>query len=572
MRALHAVPWLALLLCGTLADAAAALRVERDIPYAFIKGDAAALRRQSFDLYLPAATKPPLVVFIHGGFWVESDDEYRIGQRIAEALVADGAAVALVRYRLSPQVRHPTQVRDVAAALAGLKRFAERYGYDPKRLYLVGHSAGATLAALLALDPTYLAEVGLKPADVAGAVLISGIYDLGPSGPLTSQHEKILAATFGSEPAARRGASPLTHVRSGPRLFVLSAANDFPGFAVDARRFVKALRAVGHRQVQELIVPGLNHFTIVDPHHKERLVRAILNGFTALRPLDAQTATLLQVRQRWQEPPFSTEPFWNAGVAVRSYPVDARLRAALGEIYEYNAYELAAYPLARYHAVDLFEYLNRLPPERAGSGDFLTITNFRGEHLYFTRAQLVAYRPQLVIGLDDERNLFRLSVFYQNKLEYSWRADKPPIMARSVGAFLHFIKEPPPNLVPDTRARFSLTPESFRFTPQDPLGAVASIPPEAHKVLTQTNACLSCHSFRGAGARAGHVEAATGKLHGGFALAFEEYPSDAWRRFIFEPEAAAQLIGVRANPVEGPAKQMLHDLVEAARASNSKKQ
>lgn len=555
-----------------MAQASAVPRIERDIPYAFSRGDAGALRRQSFDLYLPAATKPPLVVFIHGGFWVESDDEYKIGPRIAEALAADGAAVALVRYRLSPQVRHPSHVRDVAAALAGLKRLAGRYGYDARRLYLVGHSAGATLAALLVLDPTYLREVEMKPGDIAGAVLVSGIYDLGSSGPLTSQHEKILAATFGPEPAARRRASPLTHVRSSPPLFVLSAANDFPGFAVDARRFVKALSGVGHRQVQELIVPGSNHFTITDPYRKERLVRAVLNGFTGLKPLDPQTAALLQLRQRWQQPPFSSEPFWNAGVAVHGYAVDARLRAALGQIYEYNAYELAAYPLARYYAVDLLEYLNRLPPERVGRGDFLTITNFRGEHLYFTRAQLLAHRPQLVIGLDDERNLFRLSVFYQNKLEYSWRPDKPPIMARSVGAFLHFMKEPPPNLVPDTRARFSLTPESFRFTPHDPLAAVASMPPEVHKVLTQTNACLSCHRFLGAGARAGHVEAATGKRRGGFALAFEEYPADAWRRFMFEPEAAAQLIGVRANPVEGPAKQILHELVEAARAGHLNKQ
>jgi arylformamidase len=571
VRALHAVPWLALLLYVAIAEAAAAPRVERDIPYAFIKGDAAALRRQSFDLYLPAASKPPLVVFIHGGFWVESDDEYKIGPRIAEALVADGAAVALVRYRLSPQVRHPTHVRDVAAALAGLKRFADRYGYDAKRLYLVGHSAGATLAALLALDPAYLREVGMKPADIAGAVLISGIYDLGPAGPLTSQHAKILAATFGEDAAVRRSASPLTHVRSGPRLFVLTAANDFPGFAIDARRFVKALGGAGHRQVQELIAPGLNHFTITDLH-KDRLVRAITNGFMGLKPLDPQTATLMQLRSRWQQPPFSSEPFWTSGVAVRTRAVDARLRAALEKVYEYNAYELAAYPLARYHAVDLLEYLNRLPPERVGSGDYLTITNYRGERLYFTREQLATHRPQLVIGLDDERNLFRLSVFYQNKLEYTWRAEKPPIMARSVGAFIHFIKEPPANLVPDTRAHFSLTPDSFRFTPTDPLVAVASTPVEVHKVLTQTNACLSCHGFRGAGARAGHVEAATGKMRGGFALAFEEYPPEAWRRFMLEPEAAARMIGVRANPVEGAAARLLYELVEAERAGNSKKQ
>ena len=163
-------------------NAAAAPRVERDIAYAFSVRGADARRRQSFDLYLPESPKPaPLVVFIHGGFWAESDDEYGFGKRVADALVADGAAVALVRYRLSPAVKHPTHVRDVAAALAALERLAGRYGYDAKRIYLIGHSAGATIAAQLALDESYLKEVDMRPANLSGVVLLSGIYDLGPA-------------------------------------------------------------------------------------------------------------------------------------------------------------------------------------------------------------------------------------------------------------------------------------------------------------------------------------------------------------------------------------------------------
>lgn len=571
MRRFRAVGWLAVLgLFGVgAAAAAAAPRVERDIPYAFVKGDAATLRRQSFDLYLPEAARPPLVVFIHGGFWVESDDDYRIGERIAEALVADGAAVALVRYRLSPGVRHPTHVRDVATALAALKRSADRYGYDATRLYLVGHSAGATLAALLALEPGYLRDVGLKPSDIAGAVLISGIYDLTPSGPLTAQHARILAATFGPDAAARRAASPITHVRAGPPLLILAGANDFPGFAVDARRFTRALRAAGHRKVRELIVPAVNHFTVT-ALGEARLVHALVADFTGLKPLDPQNAALMQLRARWDEPPFSSEPFWKAGIAVHRYPVDARLRTALEQIYEQNGFELSAYPLAYYYAIDLLDYLDKLPRERVGHGDYLTVTNIRGERLYFTRAQLRTYRPRLVIGLDDERNLFRLNVFYRNRLEYSWQPQTPPIMARPVGAFVHFVTDPPAAIRPTTRAGFSLTPDSFRFSPTDPLAAVAGLPADVRRVLTEGGGCLSCHSFRGAGARTGHIEAATGKPHGGFALPFEAYPEDAWRRFIFDPEMSAAMIGVRPNPVEGPAAQRLYDLVVAARSPTSR--
>ncbi|HKA32373.1 MAG TPA: hypothetical protein VKH64_04115, partial [Candidatus Binatia bacterium] len=80
----------------------------RDIPYTK-PSDAKNARRQTLDLYMPAkrAQKPPLVVFIHGGFWTLSDDEYGIGPAFAEGLLPTGVAVALVRYRLAPAAVHP---------------------------------------------------------------------------------------------------------------------------------------------------------------------------------------------------------------------------------------------------------------------------------------------------------------------------------------------------------------------------------------------------------------------------------------------------------------------------------
>ena len=133
------------------------VNILRDIPYVR-PADPKGARRQTLDLYLPAGlkTKPPLVIFVHGGFWTLSDDEYRIGPAFADALVPNGIAVALVRYRLAPTYTHPAQAQDVAAAVAYLAREANRHGYDAKRIFLAGHSAGAHLVALVALDPTYL--------------------------------------------------------------------------------------------------------------------------------------------------------------------------------------------------------------------------------------------------------------------------------------------------------------------------------------------------------------------------------------------------------------------------------
>lgn len=557
---------LAVLVCSVLAPpSGAAPRIERDIPYAFKQGDHVSLRRQSFDLYLPDADRPPLVVFVHGGFWVESDDKYGIGPRFAQALVADRAAVALVRYRLSPEVRHPAHVQDVAAALAALKRLADRYGYDFERLYLAGHSAGATIAAQLALDSRHLESVNLGASAVAGAVLLSGIYDLGPSGPLAGRYEPFARAAFGAGAQARRAASPVRLARAGPPLLVLAAAADFPGFATDARRFVQRLQAAGHTDVTDAVIPGRDHFGIVDLP-KAPLVRALIGDFVGLKDLDPQTETLLELRERWRTPPFSSEPFWRTPVPVRSYPVDARLRAALALVYEGAAHELSAYPLARYHAIDLLAYLDTLPAERVGRGQYLTVTNVHGERLYLTRAALEAHRPVLVIGLDDERNLFRLHVFYRNRLEYSWRPERPPIMARPVGAFLHFPGSAPPDVQPRTRAGFALTPDSFRWTVSDPLAPLADLPRDVRDILVRRNACVSCHGFRRAGARAGHITAADGARHGGFALALEDYPNAAWRRFVFDQPASARLIGVRPNPIEGPGAQALYDIVAAERA------
>jgi BD-FAE len=111
--------------CLALMAPAASLSAEKnsavikDISY---RGATTADRRTSLDLYLPppSTVKPPLFIFVHGGFWLLSDDEYQIGPSIAANLSRDGVAVALVRYRLAPTYRHPAQAEDVAAAVGYL--------------------------------------------------------------------------------------------------------------------------------------------------------------------------------------------------------------------------------------------------------------------------------------------------------------------------------------------------------------------------------------------------------------------------------------------------------------------
>jgi len=552
------------------ADAQAGATVHRELPYVFRARDRAPPRQQTLDLFLPtssAADKPPLIAFVHGGFWRESDDGYGIGRALAQALVPHGVAIALIRYPLAPAHRFPAQAEDVARAFAYLHRVADQHGFDPKRMYLMGHSAGAHLASLVALDGRYLRDAGAPAHALSGVIAVSGIYDLGDTGPIAPRAREILTPVFGDDGRARLDASPITHARGGPPILVLSAEKDFEGFSIDARRFAARLRAGGNRAAQEIVMQGLDHFTVLaSMRARDSVARDFVLAFVGASALAPVRAEYLRARSRWQEPPFTTEPFWSKPELVRAYPVDDRFMAGFGLIYdEGSRYELASYPLRTFHAIELSRFLAAQPRARIGSGDHLVVTNVRGEKVYWRLNEIEPFQPVIVVGLDDERNLFRLSAFYHNKRAYSWTEEKTGLSARSIGAFVYFLKPPPPRLRPSTTALFSFTVDSFRLLERDPLAAISDLPQDVHEVMVFRNACVSCHGFRGIGARAGHTRARDGKLQGGFALPLESYPPAVWRQFMFENHKSAAAIGVRPNPVAGPAAGKLYDIVVNAR-------
>jgi acetyl esterase/lipase len=559
---------LALLAPGTAAAVDAEAKVLRDISYVFMQGDPATARQRSLDLFLPAkkpGAKPPLVVFVHGGFWRESDDRHGIGNALAQALVPQQIAVALVRYPLAPAFTHPTQPQHVARAIAHLQRVADAHGYDAKRIFLLGHSAGAQLASLVALDGRYLRDGGAASDAVAGVIAVSGIYDLTGSAPLGGSNR--LLPVFGTDVRVLREASPVTHARRGPPFLILAAENDLAGFQPDARRFGARLRAAGHANVQQHVIKDRDHFKIIDLGGGRSFVGDLILNFVDRRPLPPPVEALVRARRAWQEPGVSTEPFWEYRDLIRAFPIDARFRFALRRIYEYNDFELRDYPLKTFHAIDLAALLERLGPERVGSGDYLTLTNARQEQEFWRLSDIAPYRPVLVVGVDDERNLFRMSVFYQGKREYSWRETPAPTLSvRSLGAFIHFLDKPPARLAPRRTVAYALSVDSFRRTEVDPLAAMADLPSDVRQVMQVENGCFSCHSFRGTGVRAGHVRADTRELQGGFALALESYPPEVWRQFIFEHDKAVAALGVRENAVKGPVAAKLYQVVVDARA------
>lgn len=148
------------------------LSIKRDINYAMSSGS-----ERAYDLYLPKKgnANPPLLIFIHGGAWQAGDkrNHETLGRAFADADVA----VAIVNYQLSPKVQHPKHVEDVALAYGHLANNVD--GFDPKRIFVMGHSAGANMCGLLAAKPDLLMKVGVnKDHYPKGMIGLQGIYDI----------------------------------------------------------------------------------------------------------------------------------------------------------------------------------------------------------------------------------------------------------------------------------------------------------------------------------------------------------------------------------------------------------
>ncbi|MDQ2859369.1 MAG: alpha/beta hydrolase [Pseudomonadota bacterium] len=136
--------------------------------------------RQKLDIYAPLQTggAAPVLVFFHGGTWNSGrrQDYAFIGQ----ALASRGFVTVIPDYRLVPEVRYPTFLQDGAAAVRWARDHAAEYGGDPRRIVLVGHSAGAYNAMMLALDGEFLKAVGVDPAAIKAVAGLSGPYNFLP--------------------------------------------------------------------------------------------------------------------------------------------------------------------------------------------------------------------------------------------------------------------------------------------------------------------------------------------------------------------------------------------------------
>lgn len=217
----------------------------------------------TLDLYVPKGVQhAPVILFIHGGEWTKGDK--REVSSKPKFFNDHGILFASANYRLSPKDTHPAQVDDVAHAIAWLKAHVSQFGGDPNRIFIMGHSAGCHLVTLVTLDPNYLNEVGLKPADVRGVIAWSGgMYNLPEREKGTGRYPAYIRATFGDTEAAQWAASPRAHVenaKSAPPFLFASLDDQRSQASRDsALEMVDQINRHGGK-ARQVILTGKSHF------------------------------------------------------------------------------------------------------------------------------------------------------------------------------------------------------------------------------------------------------------------------------------------------------------------------
>ncbi|MBS1149151.1 MAG: hypothetical protein H6Q89_849 [Myxococcaceae bacterium] len=224
--------------------------------------------KHRLDLYLPAGSGPhPVLVFVHGGGWRLGDRQQLGGSyiKLGRRLAAQGVLTIVISYRLAPRFKHPAQVRDVSRALAWAMEHAPEYGGDPRRLFAMGHSAGAHLVALAATDPRWLAELNRSPAQLKGVIGVSGPYDVEHLGRSTLFGGlPMVIPAFGADASVWRDAVPANHLEHGtPPPFLIAWADADPELLRrDGVRFADALKQA-HLEVTTFESPFDDHFSVI---------------------------------------------------------------------------------------------------------------------------------------------------------------------------------------------------------------------------------------------------------------------------------------------------------------------
>ena len=211
--------------------------------------------RLHLDVYAPQnVANAPIVVFFYGGSW-------EFGKRhwyryVGDALARNGVITLIPDYRKYPDVQFPKFMHDAARAVAWAREHARDFGGDPQRLFVMGHSAGGQIAALLACDKRYLADVNLTPRNLAGMIGVAGAYAFLPF----VEHEPEI---FGDDAQGRYDSQPINFVDGDePPMLLLQGKDDDEVPPHNAEAMAERAQAM-NGTTQLKLYPGVGHSSIL---------------------------------------------------------------------------------------------------------------------------------------------------------------------------------------------------------------------------------------------------------------------------------------------------------------------
>lgn len=214
------------------------------------------LPRQKLDVYVPteSETERPVVVFFYGGRWSDgSKQDYLFA---AQGLVSRGFVAVLPDYRIYPEVKFPAFVEDGAQAVAWTRAHIKEYGGDSQKIFVMGHSSGAHMAALLALDEKYLRAVGGSTQWLSGMIGLAGPYDFLPI------KDSDLRDIFGP-PERYSESQPINFAKAAtPPLLLLHGQDDLTVWPINTINLTSRVQQKGGR-VQTIYYTGAGHLTII---------------------------------------------------------------------------------------------------------------------------------------------------------------------------------------------------------------------------------------------------------------------------------------------------------------------
>jgi len=201
--------------------------------------------RQRLDVFPCGSTDAPTLLYIHGGYWQMGDKEAYVF--IGDALLASGFNFVLVEYTLAPEVQMDDIVSEIYAAIDWVIEKISKYGGDPRRVFICGHSAGGHLTAM-----------AMNDRRIAGGIAISGLFDLEPIR-LNYLNQKL-----GLDEAEMLRNSPIRHIpaESSP-LIVTVGLDELPELIRQSEDYYNAWQSRGH-DGQYLPIPGHDHFSVLE--------------------------------------------------------------------------------------------------------------------------------------------------------------------------------------------------------------------------------------------------------------------------------------------------------------------